>query len=122
MGGRHEQTRHERGYDEEWLRARDRFLSHNPLCIGCKAIGIVASAHVVDHIVPHHGIASLFWDVLNWQPLCYWHHNSVKARLENEWRQKKIKATDMRLDSDHAIKVTRALRRAPIGLDGWPTN
>ena len=120
MGGRHWQSRQERGYGDQWLRARTAFLAHNPLCIGCRAIGLEARADSVDHIVPHRGLKSLFWDPKNWQPLCYWHHNSIKARLENEWLAGKLDRSALRLDSPEAIKLTRRLRRVPIGRDGWP--
>jgi len=39
---------------------------------------------VVDHIIPHQGDYALFWDVSNWQGLCYRHHNSDKRRAENQ--------------------------------------
>jgi len=34
----------------------------------------------VDHIVPHCGDMALFWDVLNWQPLCEACHGRKTAR------------------------------------------
>ncbi len=37
-------------------------------------------ADVVDHIIPHKGDQSLFWDSSNWQPLCKHHHDQKTAR------------------------------------------
>jgi 5-methylcytosine-specific restriction protein A len=120
MGGRHWQTTRQRGYDSQWEKAREAFIAHNPHCLGCKAIGIETRADAVDHVIPHGGVQSLFWDPTNWQPVCHWHHNSIKAKLENDWLAGKIKREALRLDSPEAIKLTRQLRRVPIGRDGWP--
>ncbi|MBA4538462.1 HNH endonuclease [Bacillus aquiflavi] len=60
----------ERGYDNRWRKARKRFLNLNPLCKQCQQKGTLTQATVVDHIKPHRGDQSLFWDQSNWQPLC----------------------------------------------------
>ncbi len=65
----------ERGYDARWRRARRMFLARYPLCKECQAEGKTVAAEVVDHIVPHKGDYSLFWDEKNWQPLCKRHHD-----------------------------------------------
>jgi 5-methylcytosine-specific restriction protein A len=39
------------------------------------------AATVLDHIVPHRGVARLFWDQTNWQALCV-HCHAVKTRRE----------------------------------------
>jgi 5-methylcytosine-specific restriction protein A len=38
-------------------------------------------ATVVDHIIPHRGDPTLFWDESNWQPLCKKCHDQ-KTRNE----------------------------------------
>lgn len=48
----------------------------------CAKVGVDRAAEVVDHIVPHKGDLSLFWNQENWQSLCEPHHNRDKARLE----------------------------------------
>jgi 5-methylcytosine-specific restriction endonuclease McrA len=78
------QSREERGYDYRWRKYRVGFLQANPLCVMCKAEGLVTAATVVDHIVPHQGDQALFWDQSNHQPLCASHHNGAKAREERE--------------------------------------
>ena len=63
-------TAQERGYGARWQKARAAFLAAHPLCVNCKRNGRLTPARVVDHIVPHRGDMSLFWDESNWQPLC----------------------------------------------------
>jgi 5-methylcytosine-specific restriction enzyme A len=46
----------------------------------CERQGRITEATVVDHITPHKGDQSLFWDSANWQPLCKLCHDSVKQR------------------------------------------
>ena len=60
----------ERGYDRRWRKYRLHFLRVNPLCVICQAAGRVTPATVVDHIIPHRGVSSLFWDYDNHQALC----------------------------------------------------
>ncbi|WP_249777770.1 HNH endonuclease signature motif containing protein [Pontivivens nitratireducens] len=53
--------------------ARKAYLSAHPFCVRCGG-----TATVVDHIKPHKGDQSLFWDQSNWQALCAHDHNSAK--------------------------------------------
>jgi 5-methylcytosine-specific restriction protein A len=71
-----------RGYGEAWRKARKGYLRSHPHCIKCAGMGQQITATVVDHIKPHRGSQSLFWDKGNWQPLCETHHNSTKQRDE----------------------------------------
>ena len=75
---------HSRGYTYKWQKAREKFLFEHPLCVYCDRLGIVKVAEVVDHIIPHKGDMELFWDKKNWQPLCKYCHDSVKAKEERE--------------------------------------
>ena len=59
-----------RGYDARWQKARAAYLKRRPLCAECQKNGALTPATVVDHIIPHRGDRSLFWDERNWQPLC----------------------------------------------------
>lgn len=63
-------TSHERGYGARWRRAREAFLLEHPLCAECTRQGRVTPARVVDHVQPHRGDHTLFWDEANWQALC----------------------------------------------------
>jgi 5-methylcytosine-specific restriction protein A len=66
-----------RGYGHQWRKARETFLRHNPLCIECQR-----PATVVDHVVPHRGDQTAFWDRTNWQPMCKRCHDRKTARGE----------------------------------------
>ena len=61
-----------------------RFLQAHPLCVMCQDMkpSRVTAAEVVDHIIPHKGDQTLFWDEANWQPLCKPHHDRDKAEQE----------------------------------------
>lgn len=61
---------YERGYSSRWQKARKQFLAKHPLCAECERTGKLTQATVVDHIKPHRGDDTLFWDEKNWQPLC----------------------------------------------------
>lgn len=78
----------QRGYGAAWQRARDRFLRSHPLCVMCLEEGELTPATIVDHIKPHRGDMSLFWDASNWQPLCKRHHDSTKKIIEAGGRPK----------------------------------
>lgn len=73
---------HKRGYTRSWQKASKLFLKAHPLCIECKGQGIIRGADCVDHIVPHKGDKSVFWDQDNWQPLCTHCHGVKTARGE----------------------------------------
>ena len=75
-----------RGYNYRWQQERERFLRSRPLCCYCERKGRVEPAVVVDHIIPHRGDASLFWNKSNWQPLCKRCHDSTKAKEEGRGR------------------------------------
>lgn len=69
-----------RGYGYKWQQARKGWLAKHPLCIHCQARGLVVVATDVDHIVPHKGDMTLFWDRGNWQSLCGPCHSAKTAR------------------------------------------
>lgn len=64
-----------RGYGMAWRMARKGYLDANPMCVECAEHGQSTIATVVDHIVPHRGNMTLFWDSENWQALCATCHN-----------------------------------------------
>ena len=71
-----------RGYGYKWQKARDAYLKKHPLCVDHERRGYVEPATVVDHIIPHSGDMTLFWDSSNWQSLCKVCHDSHKQRIE----------------------------------------
>ena len=60
----------ELGYGYKWQVLRAWWLRHNPLCVMCKARGVVTEATEIDHIIPHKGDKTLFWARDNLQALC----------------------------------------------------
>jgi len=89
----------ERGYGYRWQVERAAFLAlpENALCRYCEREGRVTASTVVDHIKPHQGDESLFWDRKNWQPLCKTCHDTTKRAEEG-----------------------RAKRKRGVDSDGWP--
>ena len=65
-------------YGYWWQVRSKRFLAAHPLCIMCQRQGRTTAATIVDHIIPHKGSLTLFWDKANWQPLCKQHHDRTK--------------------------------------------
>lgn len=73
-----------RGYTYRWEQYRKGFLQQHPWCVYCLRVdpNRHTLAEVVDHIVPHQGNMTLFWNPQNHQPLCKHCHDSVKAAEE----------------------------------------
>ena len=69
-------------YDHKWRKIRTAFLAEHPLCSMCESRGRTEAATVVDHIKPHKGNPSLFYNEANLQPLCKPCHDSHKKRQE----------------------------------------
>lgn len=80
-------TRQAQGYTNAWLRAAELFKKAHPLCAMCMKKGKYTPVFCVDHIVPHRGDSTLFWDESNWQSLCNPCHQGPKRQLERtQWR------------------------------------
>ena len=74
-------TSTQRGYGYKWQQARKGWLNKHPFCVECMMQGrnnVLATD--VDHIIPHRGDQSLFWDRNNWQSLCHPHHSAKTGR------------------------------------------
>jgi 5-methylcytosine-specific restriction protein A len=64
------------------------YLSKHNYCVDCIKKGLSVKAEVVDHIKPHKGNLTLFWDKSNWQALCKKHHDIKTATRDGGgWRQ-----------------------------------
>ena len=65
-------TSRERGYGHAWRRYTEGFKRSHPVC--CDPFrrhpGQTRATYQVDHITPHKGDQTLFWDKINHQPLC----------------------------------------------------
>lgn len=79
---KHRGTAAERGYDSRWQKYRAHFLRQHPLCAceDCKHRPVPLPADVVDHIIPHKGDKTLFWDTKNHQPMNKRCHDKKTAR------------------------------------------
>ncbi len=74
-------------YGHKWRKARATYLLNNGNCVRCLEAGRNVIATVVDHIVPHRGNWTLFWDSSNWQSLCKTCHDGSKQRDEHTGHQ-----------------------------------
>lgn len=93
----HQMVHGRRSYESEqwgrWYRqgkyrkARARFLTKHPFCAVCGK-----PATDLDHIVPHRGDLSLFWDESNWQGLCHRCHS--KKTMEEMGLNKRKEGAD----------------------------
>jgi 5-methylcytosine-specific restriction protein A len=75
-------------YGRPWRRATQQWIAEDPdtrsWCSHCKAEGQDVLAEETDHIRPHRGDQTLFWDPLNWQRLCKRHHSMKTAQEVRE--------------------------------------
>jgi len=55
---------------KRWRTERAAFLHEHPLCVECARHDVIRPASVVDHIDPHGGDETVFWDRSRWQALC----------------------------------------------------
>ncbi len=95
-------TTADRGYGEAWRRARLLYLRAHPWCAMCAQMGhLRVAAGVVDHIQPHKGDATLFWDQSNWQSLCRTCHDTRKAQLERGGKMRGHTEDGRPIDPNH---------------------
>lgn len=94
----------ERGYGSRWQKYRAVFLTRNPLCAMHHKLGQIVPATVVDHITPHRGDQTLFWDKTNHQPLCESCHNRHKQRQEHTGKEVGCDTRGLPLDAAHHWK------------------
>lgn len=71
---------YKRGYTSRWAKVSHSFLISHPLCEECMRQGKLTPATEVDHIKPHKGNKTLFWDYENWQALCHECHSKKTAK------------------------------------------
>ena len=85
-------TSSERGYNTRWKQYRERYLAKNPICVDpyARHTGQTRGAAVVDHITPHKGSSTLFWDKTNHQSLCLSCHG-YKSAIETGGRSASAK-------------------------------
>lgn len=65
-----------------WKRLRLEQLRREPFCAFCARSGRQVPATVCDHVTPHKGDESLFFDPENLQSCCKSCHDAIKQRIE----------------------------------------
>jgi 5-methylcytosine-specific restriction protein A len=73
---------HSRGYDRQWRKFRLIYLSQNPLCMDCKARGIIRLAEHIHHIAKLQQHPELKYRHSNLLGLCASDHDARTARGE----------------------------------------
>lgn len=74
-----------RGYDSAWDRLSVRFRRQNPWCLFCrqeKREEDWSPTEVADHVLPAREFPELRLVWKNLCPLCAFHHDGLKARME----------------------------------------
>jgi 5-methylcytosine-specific restriction protein A len=108
-----------RGYTSDWDAVARDFKRRFPICLGCWAVGLETPTEIVDHVVPLAYRADGLLDYNNLQPSCGWHHQVIKRHLELMWKLGQLPESALRLDSVHAMKLTRERYLVPVRLDGF---
>lgn len=77
-------TANARGYNYRWQKASKAWLRTHPFAVDIfkRHGGRIYRAEVVDHIIPHRGDMTKFWDPGNWQGLTKADHDR-KTALED---------------------------------------
>lgn len=87
-----------------WRARRARQLAAEPLCRTCALHGRTTAATVADHIIPHRGDETLFWDG-DLQSLCdvdpFRCHSRVKQREERLGFSPAVGADGYPVDPNH---------------------
>lgn len=91
----------QRGYGSRWQRYRKGFIAANPLCVFCLRMGRTEPTTVVDHIIPHRGDDTLFWDPSNHQGLCATCHSSTKQAEEKSGHRRGCDVDGNPIDPSH---------------------
>ena len=91
-----------RFYDSvRWREIRTHVLAEEPLCRLCERMGRDTPADTVDHIKPHKGDYTLFFDRDNLQSLCKKCHDSSKRIKDHGGLLPGCDTNGIPLDDDH---------------------
>lgn len=88
--GRYRISPRKRGYGAIWDRASMSFRRSNPFCLFCmqeRPEEMWETTAVTDHVLPAHEFPEIRLKRSNWIPLCSFHHDSTKAKLEAHARK-----------------------------------
>ena len=76
----------ERGYTAAWDHASRGHRAHHPFCQYCALVDEVKACDLTDHLYPHRGDQTLFWNKTYWVSACNDCHNGFKQRVERKGR------------------------------------
>lgn len=85
-------------------------LNVQPLCIMCMDLGRYVKADVADHIIPHRGLAKLFFNADNLQSLCKMHHDRHKQKDERRGYSVRIGQDGWPVDEQHPVHTAQAVK------------
>lgn len=95
-------------FTNRWRERRARQLAAEPLCRICQANGRTTAATVADHVIPHRGDETLFFEGAL-QSLCdeepFRCHSRVKQREENLGFSPAVDASGFPIDPRHPSNV-----------------
>lgn len=75
-----------RGYSARWDKASAGYIRSHPLCRYCELVDDTTAATLTDHLYPHRGDQTLFWDRSYWIASCKPCHDGFKQRVERKGR------------------------------------
>lgn len=84
--GRHRNSPRKRGYNARWDRISMALRRSRPWCYFCMQSRPPEQwemTAVADHVLPAHEFPELRYDLKNLVPLCSYHHDHTKQKLEN---------------------------------------
>lgn len=62
IGSKPKLTTAQKGYGGAWQRFSSQFLREHPMCVICEQSGRIVPATECDHVIPHKGDKSKFWN------------------------------------------------------------
>jgi 5-methylcytosine-specific restriction endonuclease McrA len=89
----------QRGYTTKWDEARKGFLAKHTRCECPQHRGMPTAprSDTLDHIIPHKGDKTLFWDRSNWQAMSASCHSTKTGRYDRpDSVRKSIHTNDLR--------------------------
>ena len=85
-----------------WHRRARRQLQCEPLCAMCLSEGRIVAARIADHVEPHKGDPTKFWNG-KLQSLCSHCHESRKKQIEHRGYDNTIGADGLPTDPRHPV-------------------
>ena len=89
-----------------WQAKRTEQLQREPLCKFCLEVGRVKAATVADHVIPHKGDLTLFFEGET-QSLCAVCHNAAKQQIERGGFHSAADADGYPIDQNHPVNRPR---------------